>query len=57
MQDIEQQVIVCDINVDGILGQDFILKHVKSCDMDTLQLDLTSVCSASLAESKIGYVG
>lgn len=29
-----QMVIVCDITPEGILGQDFLLKHIKTWDMD-----------------------
>jgi hypothetical protein len=29
---------VCDITTDGIIGQDFILKHTKWLDFDDLQL-------------------
>ncbi|XP_045194238.2 uncharacterized protein LOC123549863 [Mercenaria mercenaria] len=39
---IEHKVIVCDMAMDGIIGQDYILKHVKYWDLDNLQLKLRS---------------
>lgn len=39
---IEHPVIVCNITTDGIIGQDFILKHARHLDFDTLQLILRS---------------
>lgn len=41
-EEINHPVIVCDITTDGIVGQDFILKHAKRLDFDALQLVLRS---------------
>lgn len=35
---INQPVIVCDITPEGILGQDFLMKHIKTWDLETLSL-------------------
>lgn len=37
---VKHPITVCDIDVDGIIGQDFILQHVRCWDMDTLKLKL-----------------
>ena len=34
----EVNIIVCDISLPGILGQDFITKHIKQWDLETLEL-------------------
>lgn len=39
-QIINHPVIVCNITTDGIIGQDFILKHAKQLDFDNLELVL-----------------
>ncbi|XP_045206353.2 uncharacterized protein LOC123558545 [Mercenaria mercenaria] len=40
--EVKHNVIVCDMAMEGIIGQDFIMKHVKSWDMDNLKLKLRS---------------
>ena len=42
------QVIVCDISPDGILGQDFMLEHVKKIDCEQYMLHFRPrICPAN----------
>jgi transposase InsO family protein len=34
----QHEVIICDITPDGVLGQDFVLKHIKTWDFDSLSM-------------------
>jgi len=37
-REIKQTVIVCDIRPEGVLGQDFVLKHIKNWNFDSMSM-------------------